>query len=111
MIWVVTFVYFLLNLPIIWVGFELYARILKIIGTARSFVKHFCTLTVYLLFAAFIITPILVALRYFPEWNIEFRENKVYMAFFLCCYILSIIPGGYHFKKKHIRTLQKLGFF
>ncbi|CAM2742077.1 hypothetical protein [Vibrio mytili] len=112
MIWTTTFLFFLVSLSIIWVGFNVYARTLKVVGAVdNKFVKHTASILIYAIFSALLISPILFGLSYFSEWNIAFRENTMYMVFFLLCYILSVLPGALYFKKTHLESLRQLGYF
>ena len=111
MIWIETLVFYLINVPIVWMGFELYARALKAFGRSNIFLKTFFTFLIYVVFSVFIISPILIGLGLFSEWGIAFREDKIYMFFFLLLYIFSLIPGFINFKKTHLGFLRRFGYF
>lgn len=111
MIWITTFLFFFINIPVVWIGFSIYARTLKAVGAANSIIKYPSSILIYLLFSVFIISPILIGLSYFPDWNIAFNENIGYMIFFLACYVISVLPGFLHFKKTYLESLQQLGYF
>ena len=111
MIWINTTIYYCASGAVMWIGFWLYARLLMNVGKATRPTKYILAILIYLFFACLLVSPLLIALRLFPDWQEEVRNNNYYMIYFLGCYVLSLLPGGIHFKKHHLSSLKDHGFF
>lgn len=111
MIWLITLLFFMISMALTWLAFILYARSFRAIGHANDFLKHIASLLIYSLFAAFIVTPLILGLMLLPDVNQSFSEESVFMVFYLSCYILSLLPGLFYFKHVHLKSLRELGFF
>ncbi len=65
----------------------------------------------YLLFACLILSPLFVASKYFEGRGVDYSADKIYVAYFMICYFLSVVPGIIYFKKKRLSELKDLGYF
>jgi len=108
--WVNTAFFFIAFSPLVYWGFEFYAKILKVIGNLNYFYKYVIAFMTFILFSGFIISPIIVAPMLFPSWRAGLMNEASYLTYFLIFYVASVIPGWYQFNKNHIAQLRILGF-
>jgi uncharacterized SAM-binding protein YcdF (DUF218 family) len=111
MTWILTAVYFLCYVPVIWVGFLLYAKSLIYLGKKGFFAKNIIGFIVYIFFACLLISPLFIAFTMIDSWRMEFKTNNFYMIYFMVCFLLVPFPGGIYFKNKYLSNLKRLGYF
>lgn len=111
MIWLTTAGFFALSAAYFCVCFWLYANILLRLGGSGWFAKNILGFMVYLLFSCVFVAPMLVVLAMFESWRIAFVSDPIYLVYFMCCFLLSVLPGAIYFKKRYLGRLRECGYF
>jgi hypothetical protein len=111
MLWILTFVYFVVWAPITWLGLDLYAKALLKIGQVDYRIKLLAGFVAYLACACFVVLPLYLSFSVLPEVRVGITSGTAFTLYFTLCYLLSAIPGISNFSKHHLKELQGAGYF
>lgn len=110
MLWLKTAAYFGVYSGFLCLGFYMYAKILLKLSEGGWVAKNVVGMMAYIIFACFLVAPIF-SISYFTNWQNEIQNNSFYAVYFLICYLFSVFPGGFYFKKYYLSKLKERGYF
>lgn len=111
MIWITTAIYSLLCSALLWIGFWLYGKALVYLGRSGVVIKSLGGFVVYMLFACVLVSPFFLAPVFIENWRDEVKSNVFYFVYFGICYLISVAPGGFYFRKRYLIELKEFGYF
>ncbi|EPF80055.1 hypothetical protein F957_02436 [Acinetobacter gyllenbergii CIP 110306 = MTCC 11365] len=111
MIYWILFLHFSICTILIFIGCYIYGIVLKYLGKKGFFFKHIISALVYLIFAIYIVLPLLLPFTLIEDLHLKLKNEILINVFLFLGYILCLFPGILFFKNKFLKDLKKLGYF